>query len=148
MKKSFQKNNIIKHSMDIIIRYEGIFIIFSSILAVALGLMVAGILIAIQGASPLKAYAAIWQGAFGNPYAIATSLNRATPLILAGLGTALAFRSGVWTIGAEGQIYIGALCATLVAIYVPGLPAWIHLPLVLLAGFVGAGLWGSIVGYF
>ena len=95
--------------------------------------------------SPLKAYAAIWHGAFNNPNAIGVSLNRATPLILAGLGTALAFKSGVWTIGAEGQIYVGAVSATLVAINLSGLPAIVHLPLVLLAGFLSAGIWGALV---
>jgi general nucleoside transport system permease protein len=145
MQKSI-KVNATNRWIHAIIRYEWVFTILSSLLAIILGLSVVGILINMQGVSPLKAYSAIWQGAFSNPFAIATSLNRATPLILAGLGTALAFKSGVWTIGAEGQIYFGALTATLVAINVTGLPAVVHLPLVLLAGFLGAGIWGCIVG--
>ena len=146
MQKNIPKHAAVNRWIGAIIRYEWIFTIFSSLVAIILGLSVVGILIASQDVSPLKAYAAIWQGAFNNPNAIGFSLNRATPLILAGLGTALAFKSGVWSIGAEGQIYIGAVSATLVAINLSGLPAFVHLPLVLLAAFLSAGIWGSLVG--
>ncbi len=146
MQKALPKYEGVNRWVAAIIRYEWIFTILSSLLAIILGLSVVGVLIATQDVSPLKAYAAIWKGAFENPTAIGFSLNKATPLILAGLGTALAFKSGVWSIGAEGQIYVGAVSATLVAINLTGLPAVVHLPLVLLAGFLSAGIWGSLVG--
>ena len=131
---------------EILVRYERILPVLVPALAVLAGLFVAGILIAFSGVSPLEAYAALFEGAFGSAYSTATSLNRATPLILAGLGVTFAFRAGIWNIGAEGQIYIGGLAATLVGLYL-GSPAFIHLPLALIAGFLAGALWGGIAGY-
>jgi ABC-type uncharacterized transport system permease subunit len=128
-------------------RYEQIFAILIPVLAVIAGLLMAGLLIFSVGVSPREAYAALFEGAFGTSYAIATSLNRATPLILAGLGVAIAFRSSLWNIGGEGQICMGGLTASLVGIYVVGLPAYVHIPLALLAGFLGGAIWGGIAGY-
>ncbi|MCC6147445.1 MAG: ABC transporter permease [Anaerolineaceae bacterium] len=128
-------------------RFERIFSVAVPVLAVIAGLLTAGVLIAIVGASPLEAYKALFQGAFGSPYETATSLNRAIPLILAGLGVTVAFRCGLWNIGGEGQIYIGGMFASAVGIYLVGLPLWIHLPLALLGGFVGGALYGGFAGY-
>ncbi len=74
------------------------------------------------------------------------SLVAATPYIFAGLSVALAFRSGLFNIGAEGQLWIGAICSVWVGYSIKGLPPFIHLPLALLAGAVGAGLWGALPG--
>ncbi|MDD5367857.1 MAG: ABC transporter permease [Anaerolineaceae bacterium] len=117
------------------------------ICAVLAGLLLAAGLVIAAGVDPIKAYGALITGAFGDAWSTGNSLGRATPLILAGLGVAFAFKSGVWNVGAEGQIYIGALCATLVGLFVKGLPAFIHLPLSLLAGFTGGAIWGGIAGY-
>jgi len=96
------------------------------------------------------AYSGLYAGAIGNPFhsitPITETLLRATPLIFAGLAVALGFRAGVFNIGAEGQIYIGALFATGVGIGIHGLPIFIHLPLAVGAGFVGGALWGFIPG--
>lgn len=96
------------------------------------------------------AYGGLVGGAIGNPFAditpVTETLLRATPLIFAGLAVALGFRAGLFNIGAEGQIYIGALFATGVGISLPDLPLLIHLPLAVLAGFVGGALWGFIPG--
>lgn len=69
-----------------------------------------------------------------------------TPLIFTGLSVALAFRVGLFNIGAEGQLYVGALCSVIVGFSFAGLPAFIHLPLAVLAGFLGGALWGFIPG--
>ena len=69
-----------------------------------------------------------------------------TPLILTGLSVALAFRVGLFNIGAEGQLYIGALLAVIVGFSIVGVPWFIHLPLAVGAGFVGGALWGFIPG--
>jgi general nucleoside transport system permease protein len=84
----------------------------------------------------------------GNNNDIASSLNRAAPYILVGLGVAIGFRGGIFNIGGEGQIIIGAVFASIIAIYVTGLPPFIHISLCLLAGFIGGALWGFIPGYF
>ena len=96
------------------------------------------------------AYGGLYAGAFGNPFVsitpITETLLRATPLILAGLAVALGFRAGLFNIGAEGQIYIGALFATAVGINFGDMPFVLHLPLAVLAGFVGGAVWGFVPG--
>jgi ABC-type uncharacterized transport system permease subunit len=97
-----------------------------------------------------SAYSGLLAGALGNPFKditpVTETLLRATPLIFAGLAVALGFRAGLFNIGAEGQIYIGALFATAVGISFPDLPLLIHLPLAVAAGFLGGALWGFIPG--
>jgi general nucleoside transport system permease protein len=96
------------------------------------------------------AYGGLLSGALGNPFRdigpVTETLLRATPLMFAGLAVALGFRAGLFNIGAEGQIYIGGLFATAVGISFPDLPLLIHLPLAVLAGFVGGAVWGFIPG--
>ncbi|MBN1668646.1 MAG: ABC transporter permease [Anaerolineales bacterium] len=110
-------------------------------------LMVGGLVMALIGINPWAGFKAIFEGAFSSPTRIGAALTKATPLILAGLAVALPFRSGILNIGGEGQIYIGALAATLVALGPKDLPIAIHLPLVLLAGFAGGFVWGAIPGW-
>jgi ABC-type uncharacterized transport system permease subunit len=96
------------------------------------------------------AYGGLLAGSVGNPFVnigpVTETLLRATPLIFAGLAVALGFRAGLFNIGAEGQIYIGALFATAVGISFPDLPLLIHLPLAVLAGFIGGAVWGFVPG--
>jgi ABC-type uncharacterized transport system permease subunit len=106
----------------------------------------AGFILAI-GLDPIHAYAGLWDGAFGTVNSIGVTINQATPLILTGLGVLFAFRCGVWNIGAEGQLYMGAAAATAVALQVKGLPAIFHLPVTLLVGFLAGALWGAIPGW-
>lgn len=146
MIKSSPFRVVIDRFAGLSVRYEWVLSLLTPALAVVAGLLVAGALIAASDVSPLEAYRALFRGAFGNAYATGTSLNRATPLILAGLGVTFAFRAGVWNIGAEGQIYIGGLLATLAGLYL-GMPAPLHLPLALIAGFLGGAVWGGIAGY-
>lgn len=77
---------------------------------------------------------------------ISETLLSSTPLILAGLAVALGFHAGLFNIGAEGQIYVGALTATYVGFSFPGLPAVIHVPLAIAAGVFGGAVWGFIPG--
>ncbi len=78
---------------------------------------------------------------------ILESLVASTPFIFAGLAVALGFRTGLFNIGAEGQLFIGAIFAAYVGFAVVGLPAIIHIPLALLGGAIGGGLWGFIPGW-
>ena len=94
----------------------------------------------------VQAYAGLLRGAFGTPQAIATTLIKATPYIFAGLAVALAFKCGLFNIGAEGQIALGALCSAFVGYSLQGVPIWIHLPLTLSAGIVGGAFWGALPG--
>ncbi|WP_028281049.1 ABC transporter permease [Arthrobacter sp. H5] len=100
------------------------------------------------------AYIALFQGAVFNPRAdslalmfrpLTETLTVATPLILAGLGVAIAFRAGLFNIGAQGQIILGATFAGWVG-FTWHLPFGLHLLLVVLAGFIGGALWGFVPG--
>ena len=101
-----------------------------------------------------SAYIAMFHGAVYNPdgtglagklYPLTETLTVATPLILAGLGVALAFRTGLFNIGAQGQILIGATLAGYVG-FAWQLPVGLHLLVVVVAGALGGAIWGGVVG--
>jgi ABC-type uncharacterized transport system permease subunit len=122
------------------------FIVALKVVGTAYGALFAGsigdpgrIISALQGGNGLEIRRAF------NPFL--ESLVASTPYIFAGLAVALGFRSGLFNIGAEGQIFIGALCSAFVGFAVTGLPAVIHLPLALAAGALGGGVWGFIPGW-
>jgi len=91
-------------------------------------------------------YKNLFNGAFGTPGAIGQTLIRTSPLLLCSLGLIVAYRCGVSNIGSEGQIYLGALGATLIGVYIP-LPSTIHILLAILVSFIFGGLWASIASY-
>ncbi|WP_298967368.1 ABC transporter permease [uncultured Methylobacterium sp.] len=97
-------------------------------------LLLAAIPLAAAGAPVGRAYAAMIQGALGSPFALAEVLTRATPLILTGLAAAVAFRARLYNIGAEGQLYLGALAAVAVGAGAVAGPPALMIPLVLGAG--------------
>lgn len=117
------------------------------VLAVIAALALGALLMLVIGINPVQAFAQLWAGTFASKYQIGVTLIKTTPLLLTALGLGFAFRSGVFNIGAEGQIYIGALCGTVIGIQEWGLPPLLHLPLSLLAGFLGGGLWGALPGF-
>lgn len=106
---------------------------------------VGAVLLLVGGYDPVAAAAAMGRGAFGS-WTVFTSITlvRSVPLILTGLAVAVAFRAGVWNIGAEGQLYAGALAAVWVGLQGATLPAFVLLPLVLLASLVAGGLWALV----
>jgi ABC-type uncharacterized transport system permease subunit len=117
--------------------------------ASALAALVVGAgMLAALGASPLTGYRALLEGAFGDSYALGATAVKAVPLLLVGVGICIAFRANVFNIGGEGQIAMGALAATMVALSLPDLPAGALIPLTLLAGAIGGGVWGAIPGAF
>src|SRR5215212_3577539 len=120
--------------------------LLSSLLAIAVALLAGAIVLALSGANPIPAYEALFAGAFGGQRELAETLVMTTPLILGGLSFAVASRAGLFNIGIEGQMVVGALCAGLAAAWDPGLPIFIHLPLAILAGMIAGGIWGFIPG--
>jgi len=86
------------------------------------------------GESPFTAYWALLKGALGSSFAITESLTRATPLIFTGLAAAVAFRAKFWNIGAEGQLYCGAMAATWIGTGMVNLPMPLMIPLLFIAG--------------
>ena len=123
-----------------------------SVALVTLGSLLAalifgGLLLALSGENPLAVYQAMLGGALGSWNGVAETLVKTTPLLLAGLGVAVAFRMQLWNIGAEGQLYFGAIFATWAALFLaPGAPGWLLVPLMIVAGMIGGGLWGLIPG--
>ena len=114
--------------------------------AVLISFLVGSVVILGAGANPLQAYLALVVGAIGNQGSIATTLVKSVPLMLGGLAVALSFRSGVFNIGVEGQIYMGALFAVWAGTALQ-LPAVIHLVVALAFGMLGGSLWSAIPGY-
>lgn len=114
------------------------------VLSVLLALVFGWIFLWFYGIDPAQTYIRMWDGAFGNSYALSETLVKAIPLMLAGLAVSLAFRMKLWNIGAEGQIYMGAFAASGIALSMGNLSAWLLLPLMLLMGFVAGGLWALI----
>jgi general nucleoside transport system permease protein len=116
--------------------------------ALVIALLLGALMMLALGADPVTGYRALLQGAFGGSYALSSTAIQAVPLLLVGVGICIAFRANVFNIGGEGQIAMGGLAATAVALALPGLPAPALLPLVLLGGAAGGGAWGAIPGAF
>jgi ABC-type uncharacterized transport system permease subunit len=119
--------------------------------AVFLGLVLGAIALRLAGEShPFRAYASIVQVLFGSWGGISDVLVQATPLILVGLACSVAFSMKLWNIGAEGQFFIGAFAASAIVL-TPVLPAetpgWIFIPVMMVAGLIGGGVWGLVSGY-
>ena len=117
------------------------------LLAIVLALLASSGLILAVGAQPVTAFRALFLGAFGNANSLAETLLKATPLLFAALGMCAAFTSRIWNIGAEGQLYIGALMTAIVGIYVPMPSKIIAIPALALASFLAGGCWAAIPGW-
>ncbi len=116
------------------------------VLAVLAALVVGAVMLVLMGANPIKAYGALFEGAFGSTNALAETAVKAVPLLLVGLGICIAFRGNVINIGGEGQMVVGAILATWVGLSLPNGSGWAVIPLALLAGFIGGAIWGGIPG--
>ncbi len=116
------------------------------IVSVLLALLIGAIILWISGVKPLDAYKALFEGAFGSSRAIMRTLEKATPLVFSGLAVAFAFKAGLFNIGAQGQLLLGAIMAAYVGFSVSGLPPVLHAPLALVVGAIAGGLFGSIPG--
>ncbi|MGH2561872.1 MAG: ABC transporter permease [Thermomicrobiales bacterium] len=115
--------------------------------SILLALVVGGIVLLATGENPIAVYRAMLRGAFGDENGVAETLVKATPLLLTGLGVAVAFRMQLWNIGAEGQLYFGAILTTYTALFLmPNAPAWLLIPALVAAGLLGGALWGLIPG--
>lgn len=114
--------------------------------AAVFAFLIGSLMILALGESPIAGGRAIIEGAFGSGDRLAVTAVRATPLLLVGVGITIAFRASVINIGGEGQIIAGALLSTAVALAIPDTPRIILLPLVMIAGMVGGGIWGAIPG--
>lgn len=116
-------------------------------LGLALACLVGNLLILAVGEQPLRVWSILLAGTWGNPYGLGQVIFKATPLALAGLSVAVAYRAGLFNVGAEGQLSFGALTTTLAGLALPpGTPALVAVPACALAGMLGGGLVGAIPG--
>lgn len=98
------------------------------------------------GANPLSGYATMFTAAFGSLEGFSETTVKSIPLLLVGVGICIAFRANVINIGGEGQMVMGALLATAVALAFPAFPSFMLIPMVLMAGAIGGAFWGAIAG--
>ncbi|ASF39524.1 ABC transporter permease [Halobacillus halophilus] len=115
------------------------------IISVLLGLLSGAVIMLVFGYNPLKGYAALWSGAFGDAYFLGETLRQVTPYILSGLAVAFALRTGLLNIGVEGQVFVGWVASVWVGVAFK-LPMMIHLPLAVLAAALAGAFWGFIPG--
>jgi ABC-type uncharacterized transport system permease subunit len=122
------------------------------LLAIFTALVIGALIIMAAGGNPLAAYRGLFQGAFGSAKALSETTVWATPYIFAGLAVALAFKGGLFNIGAEGQLAFGAVAAAWIGYALPDvlgvtLPAVVHIPLAVGLGMLAGAIWGAIPGW-
>jgi len=117
------------------------------VLSIVGSLVVFAALLLILGKDPLATYLAIYEGTLGDSYGWGEIVVKMIPFILCALATAIPAKVGLVNVGGEGQLYMGAWAATFVALNFGWLPAFILLPLLMLAGCCGGGLWAALVGW-
>lgn len=120
-------------------------LLFPAIATLA-GFVVGGVIIAANGHDPFTVIWGLICGGFGSPHALTTTLTRSTPIVLAGLSAALAWGSGYESMGAAGQMILGAFTAAIVAVRVPG-PSWAAVVIALLAGMLAGMLYSLLSAY-
>ena len=125
-------------------------IILIPLAAVFMALVIGAVIMIATSVAPatiLRSFVAMADGSVGSINAISETLTASIPLVLAGLGIGLAFRAGLFNIGAEGQMVIGGLAAAIASFSITGLPMAVHMPLVLVIGLVFGGIYAAIAGF-
>lgn len=115
-----------------------------SLLALLIGLALSALMIALAGANPLLALLALARGAFGSAEGWSEVGVRTCPLLLTGLAVTIAFRAGIWNIGAEGQLLVGAVVVAWLGTRLGSVPGWLAAPLVLAAAALGGAAWATV----
>jgi general nucleoside transport system permease protein len=115
----------------------------SPLIAIAIAIIAGALLVAAVGQNPVEVYAILIKGGLIGWPNLSVALQLTTPLIFTGLAVAMSFRAGLWNIGAEGQMLMGALAAGVVG-YATPLPIYLHIPACVIAAFLGGALWASV----
>jgi simple sugar transport system permease protein len=118
--------------------------VLTPLASVALAVLIGSLIVKLSGGDPVAASMALFSGAFGTPNQVGETLLRSTPLLIVGLGLAWGFRTGLFNIGAEGQLFVGGLVGAWLGLLLGGLTPWVSLPLLLLAGMAGGAAWAFV----
>jgi ABC-type uncharacterized transport system permease subunit len=118
--------------------------IISLAMSIILAFIIGAIIILANGKSPIEAYASLINGSLGSPYKIANTFAKTVPLVITGLATAVAFRSGIYNIGGEGQLYLGAFATAYVGFTFTNLPAVIGIPVALVFAALAGALYALV----
>ncbi len=124
--------------------------VYMPLLSILTAFLLGGVVIFITSGSlqtVVDAYVGLLYGALFKERGLSESLVASIPYVLLGLAIAVGFKAGLFNIGVEGQFYIGAICAAWAGQAVRDVPAFVHLPLTLLAGAIGGAVWAAIPGY-
>lgn len=125
---------------------KGLMSLLFPVMSIVVALLLGALILALMGYDVGLAYGSLFQGAFGNVRAFGNTLQQMTPLLFCAISYSIAYRCGLINLGAEGQLYIGAICGALAGAHIHGLPSAIHIPIVLICGFAGGAVMGLIVG--
>lgn len=135
--KSIQWDQVLKKILEAFTRYSMMVIVV---------LLLFGIILLVSGKDPIQSYKDILTSTFGSWYGFSEVIVTMTPMLITALAVALPTRIGLINVGGEGQLYMGACFATWGALTFDTLPAWALLPLMILLGLIGGGLWAFIPG--
>lgn len=113
-------------------------------LSICIGLVLGTVFVLLGDYNVLEVYSYLIRGSLGSVSALSSTIRWTTAFLLCGIASGIAFKGGMFNMGTEGQLYMGAISATLVGIYCKGLPAIAHIPLCMLAGMVAGAIWASI----
>ena len=130
--------SILRKSLNDLVRYG---------LVALIAFFLFGLILLIAGKDPIQAYRDIFSSTLGSPYGLSEVIVAMTPLLLTALAVAIPSRIGLINVGGEGQLYMGACAATWGALTFSELPGWILLPILVLLGMIGGGIWAFIPGY-
>jgi general nucleoside transport system permease protein len=128
------------------IRNRYLIIAAGPILSIIISMVIGAVLVLAIGHDPLVVYSLLFSETLGSSYGIGQVLFKATPLIFTGLSVAIAFKAGLFNIGAEGQLNIGAFASAWAGFTFITLPWYLLIPLSILAAFIAGAFWASIAG--
>lgn len=121
--------------------------LMTAITSILVGLLAGAVPILLCGENPLEVYNIMLSGAIGSKMELGETLIKSTVLIFTSLSYAFAYKCGLINVGAEGQLYIGAVFTTFAGTHFGYLPRFLHITLCILSGTLGGALWGEIVGF-
>ncbi len=135
--------------MHMVSRYRYIFWRFFAVtISLLIALAIASVFVIVAGSNPLLAFYSIFEGSLSNWESFSETLVKATPLIFTSVACAVAFKSNMFNIGAEGQMYIGQAVTAVAALTMPiNLPSYLFIPYLMVVSFIGGAIWAAIPGY-